>query len=131
MTKHLLRILAWNACNFEFATQKISSRPLFEYVGITVLHQKVEKSDFGETPTVQGVQKRARGEREESIGDKNTDKTQINLNQKSLVSPKIYFKLEPVDEILHSGTVPIKKALCLSCVKNGLEPEYRPSRCQW
>ena len=40
---------------FEFASKKVSSRPLFECVGttwITVLHPKVEKSDSGETPTV-------------------------------------------------------------------------------
>jgi len=65
--------------------------------------------------------KRTRAQREEGVENQNTHHTQISLNKHKLGEPLVYLK--PVEQILYSATVPIKKIVAtesIFLVHNGL-----------
>ena len=80
---------------------------------VTYLHVYVCADSRG-TPTARGRQcrmskERTRGEWDWGVKNKNTHSTQINLNKQKLGEPWVY--LNPVEQTLYSGVVPIKISL--------------------
>jgi len=74
----------------------------------TATPQPLHRHSHRAGEAVQDVQKkRTRGERE-GVGNTNTQNTQISLNKQKLGEPSVCLK--PVEQILYSATVPIKKS---------------------